>query len=81
MSANGVGLSVGIGTTDSAFSVSRFLAHGGGQMPFSVMWAYNAPVAGDYTFYGLAREVDPTNCCTVSVFETNLVALFIPKRY
>lgn len=81
LSANGVGLSVGIGTTDSAFSVSRFLAHGGGQMPFSVMWAYNAPVAGDYTFYGLAREVDPTNCCTVSVFETNLVALFIPKRY
>lgn len=81
LSANGVGLTVGIGTTDNAFSVSRFLAHGGGQMPFSVMWAYNAPVAGDYTFYGLVDEVDPTNCCTVSVFETNLVALFIPKRY
>ncbi len=81
LSNNGVGLGVGIGTTDSVFNVSRFLAYSGGQIPFSVMWAHNVTGAGDYTFYGLVQETDPTNCCTVSVYGVNLVALFIPKRY
>ncbi len=82
LEANGIGLTVGIGVNATAFSVDRFVAHGGGQMPFAMTWAVPIPRSGNYTYYALAQKTDPSGSGLVArVYSTNLVALFIPKRY
>lgn len=72
----------GIGTTADAFRVSRPMTPTtGAGAPFSVNWAVSVSAPGDYTFHALVQKIDPSSCCTARVYDVNLVALFVPKRY
>ncbi len=80
---NGVNqlLVAGIGTANNAFNIARSITPQTNAHPFMVMWATPVNNAGNYTYHALFETIDPSSCCTANVYDVNLVALFIPKRY
>jgi hypothetical protein len=70
--------SLGIGLSPTTYAaVNSQWAAGSSTtiLPFTVA------AAGDYAFFALANETDPTNAGTSWVTDVQLVGLFIPKRY
>ncbi len=72
---------VGIGTSATSPSVERAFTPTTNTQIFTLNWATTVASAGTYTYHAFARKVDPTACCTMWVYDVNLIGIFIPKRY